>query len=149
MLERDDTNGVRVRLPKDRAERVDLLRDGQLELLRVHADVAADPVLAERLDLLELGLRDLRLVREVEAELRGGDERALLVDVVAEDLAEGVVEDVRRGVVVAEGPAPELSCSSQHGEADGDRCGGNGGSARTSSYDETISSPTFSLPYFM
>jgi hypothetical protein len=53
-------------------------------------------------------------VREVEAELRGGDEGSLLVNVVAEDLTEGVVEDVGSSVVVTEGPAAELG-----GRADG------------------------------
>ena len=47
-------------------------------------------------------------MREVETQLCRRDERALLVDVVAEDVAQGVVEDVRCGVVVAEGPATEL-----------------------------------------
>ena len=46
------------------------------------------------------------VVAEVEAQSIGPDERAGLLDVLAEDVAERVVEDVRAGVVAAGGVAP-------------------------------------------
>jgi len=47
-------------------------------------------------------------VREVKSELLGGDERALLVNFVAENLAKRVVENVGSGVVVADGVPSQL-----------------------------------------
>ena len=53
----------------------------------------------DALDLLDLLGRDRLVVREVEAQALRGDQRAGLLDVVAEHLAQGVVQQVRRGVV--------------------------------------------------
>ncbi len=57
------------------------------------------------LDLFELFVGDLREVREVEAQAVGSTERAGLLDVGAEDLAQRGVEQVRAGVVAADGVA--------------------------------------------
>src|SRR5699024_10958347 len=56
-------------------------------------------------ELLDL---DLGLVGEVESELLVVYQRALLVDVVAKHLSQGVVENMGAGVVVADGGPPEL-----------------------------------------
>lgn len=106
--ERDDPHRVRVRLAKDGPEAGDLLRRREVHLGAEDLDVALDPVVALGLDLGQVGRRDGRLVRKVEAQLGRRDERALLVNVVAEDLAQAEVEDVRPRVVVAQRPAAEL-----------------------------------------
>ena len=56
-------------------------------------------------DLLQLFVGDLGEVGEVEAQAVGIDERAGLLDVRAEDLAQRGVEQVRAGVVAADGVA--------------------------------------------
>jgi hypothetical protein len=48
---------------------------------------------------------NLCFVGEIKAELRWRDEGALLIDVVAENFAEGEIEDVGGRVVVSNGPA--------------------------------------------
>ncbi len=58
---------------------------------------------------------------EVEAQTVGADERARLFDVLAEHLAQGVVEDVGASVVAANGGAPT--------HVDGRRGGGPGDDA--------------------
>ena len=45
------------------------------------------------------------VVAEVEAQAIGGDQRALLLHVVAEHLAQGPVQEVGGGVVAADGVA--------------------------------------------
>ena len=57
------------------------------------------------LDPADLVGGDGRVVREVEAQAIGADQRAGLLDVLAEHLAQRVVEDVRAGVVAADGDA--------------------------------------------
>jgi hypothetical protein len=104
----DDADGVGVGLAEDGAEAVDLARGGERYVLGVDLGVLLDVVRGDLLDLLELGVGQTSLVREIESELLGGDERALLVDFVAEDLAKRVVEDVGSGVVVADGVPSEL-----------------------------------------
>ena len=108
ILERDDAHGVGVRLAENCAQTVDLLRSRERQLLGEDAYVALDPVLADGLDLFELCRRDLCLVGEVETELGGCHQGALLVNVVTENVSEGVVENVGCGVVIAQGPATEL-----------------------------------------
>lgn len=108
VLESNDTNGVGVGLSKDGTKTRDLLSGLEVHLLGEDLDGLLDPLVRDALNLGEVVGRDGRLVREVEAEFGGGDERSLLVNVVAEDLTESVVEDVGSGVVVAEGPAAEL-----------------------------------------
>ena len=59
----------------------------------------------EALDLLDLLGGDRLVVREVEAQPVGRDQRAGLLDVVAEHLAQRVVQQVGGGVVAADGVA--------------------------------------------
>ncbi|KAI3487195.1 hypothetical protein L1887_48905 [Cichorium endivia] len=108
VLERDDADGVGIGLAKHGAQAGDLLGRVELHLLGEDADVALDPVDRDVLDLLELLHVDALLVRKVESELGGRDERALLVNVVAEHLAQAKVEDVGGGVVRLERSAAAL-----------------------------------------
>lgn len=108
VLESNHTNGIGVGLSKDSTKTRDLLSGLEVHLLGKDLDGLLDPLVRDALDLGEVVGRDGRLVREVEAELGGGDERSLLVDVVAEDFTEGKVEDVGSSVVVAKRPAAEL-----------------------------------------
>lgn len=108
VLESNDTNRVGVGLSKDGTKTRNLLSRLEVHLLGEDLDGLLDPLVRDALDLGEVVGRDGRLVREVETELGGSDEGTLLVDVVAEDLTESVVEDVSSGVVVAERPAAEL-----------------------------------------
>ena len=60
----------------------------------------------EVLDCVELVARHRRVVAEVEAQVVGRDERALLLHVWPEHLAQRPVQDVRAGVVAPDGVAP-------------------------------------------
>ena len=60
----------------------------------------------DRLDRFELLRVDRLRVREVEAQPIGRDERTLLGDMVAQDFAQRLVDEVGRGVVGADGRAP-------------------------------------------
>lgn len=108
-LKRHNPYRIRVGLAKDSAQTGDLLGGSKVELLGEDAHIALDPVLAQVFDFLELRDRDLGFVREVKAELCRSDKGAFLVDVVAEYLTKGIIENVRASVVVPERPTAELS----------------------------------------
>ncbi len=80
------------------------------ELLRglvvAHRIVGEDLGVGEVLDADELVGRDGLVVAEVEPQAVGVDQRALLLDVLAEHLAQGPVQQVGGGVVAADGVAP-------------------------------------------
>jgi hypothetical protein len=84
------------------------LRLDKRHLLGVDRSRLFDPVVADLLNLDQIIDNDGLVVREVEAELGRGDERAFLVDVVSEHLAECEVEDMGTGVVVPDRPATQL-----------------------------------------
>ena len=95
----DDADDVAVLLTEQH-HRPELARlvDGRLEDVQrvVLEDGAVDPLLDHLVTLLGAQLLP---VREVEPELVGTDGRAGLLDVIAEHLAEGLLEQVRGGVV--------------------------------------------------
>lgn len=76
----------------------------QDNLLAENPDVAFDPVPAEALDFFDIRIGDTSLVREVEAQLGGGNERSSLVNVVSEDFSEGPVENMSSRVIIPEWP---------------------------------------------
>ena len=85
--------------PKTARTPGDFLRLRQRHRHRRHRQIGVDLLVDQPLDLGDF-LRCQRLVvREVEARLVGIDQRALLLDVLAEHLAQRPVEQVRRGVV--------------------------------------------------
>lgn len=106
--DRHHPHRVRVRLSKDSAQPRDLLRLDKRHLLGVDCSRLLDPVVTDLLNLDQIVDDDGLVVRKVEAEFGRGDERAFLVDVVAEHFAERKVEDVGTGVVVPDRPATEL-----------------------------------------
>ena len=108
-FECDDPDGIGVRLAEHGPQAGNLLSRLEVDLLRVDLDIFLDPLVRLALDLLEVGRRDGRLVRKVESELRRRDERTFLINVVAEDFPQAVVEDVGTRVVVAKGPSSELA----------------------------------------
>lgn len=102
VLECHHPHGIRVCLSEHGSEARDLLREVEGELLRVDLGSPGDPVVDDGLDLEKVLGRDGSLVRKVKPELGGRDKGALLVDVVTEDVSEGVVEDVGGGVVLSD-----------------------------------------------
>ena len=119
-LDLDDADDVAVLLAEQhhRAELARLV-DGRLEDVQrvVLEDGAVDPLL----DLVALLGGQLPAVREVEPELVGTDGRAGLLDVVAEHLAESLLEQVRGGVVrhrrEADAPRDDRADAAAGGEA--------------------------------
>jgi hypothetical protein len=102
VLERHHPHRIRIRLSEHSPEARDLLREVEGKLFRVDLGSPGDPVVNNGLDLEKILGRDGSLVREVEPKLGGRDEGALLVDVVAKDVSESVVEDVGGGVVLSD-----------------------------------------------
>lgn len=47
-------------------------------------------------------------MREIESKFGRSDKRSLLVDVITQNLTEGIVEDMSTGMVVSDGPATEF-----------------------------------------
>lgn len=84
------------------------MRDGQRHLFRVDRSGLSDPLVADVLNLAQVIGCDALVVRKVETQLGRRDEGALLIDVVPEHRAQGKVEDMGAGVVVADGPSAEL-----------------------------------------
>ena len=95
---RHDADAIAVLLAEERhrAGRHRLLRRSHLGL---HRRVAVDLLVDDPLDPVELLARDRREVLEVEAQAIGRDQRARLLHVRAEHLAQRRVQQVRRGVV--------------------------------------------------
>ena len=92
-------HGVGVGLAEHGAQAVDGAGLGQREVLVAHRQRAVDDVLHNGLHLSQLlGLQALQRA-EVEAELVGADVGALLVNIVAQHLAEGEVQHVGHRVV--------------------------------------------------
>jgi len=105
---RDDADGVGVDLTENGAEAVDRAGLCESGLLGIHGQVLLDLVHDDALDLANLVGRHGLLGAKVEAEAVGGNQRALLVDAVAEDRAKAKVEQVRGRVVALDGIASEL-----------------------------------------
>jgi hypothetical protein len=104
-VEGDDADGLAVLLAEER-HRAAGLRLGERDAgLDARGDVLEDPAVHAALDLPLLLGRDPLEVREVEAEAVRGDERALLLDVRAEHLAQRGVEEVGGGVVLDDAAA--------------------------------------------
>ena len=84
------------------------MRSLEIDLFTEHSNIALDPILAYRLNLHEVCSLNLSLVREVEPKFRWRDERALLVNMIAQDLTKTIVQNVRSSVIVAKRPAAQL-----------------------------------------
>lgn len=106
--DRDDPDRVRVGLAKDRPEAGDLLRLLQAHLLGVHLESLLDEVIGDGLNLAQVVDGDRLVVRKVESQSVGRNKGSLLVDVVAQDLAQRKVENMRASVVVSDGPPSQL-----------------------------------------
>ena len=101
---RDDADLVAVFLAEQRAGAgLDRLVDRHQ--LRHHRLVLEEHRVGDVLDALDLVVADRLRVAEVEAQAVRRDERALLRDVVAEHLAQGLVQEMGRGVVGADAGA--------------------------------------------
>lgn len=126
----DYTNGVRIGLTEDGANTlnlacmrlvprntaqvcVTLTSEIEIDILVVDLGVLLDVLVRQILNLLDLRERHLGLVTEIEPQLILVDQRALLVDLIAENLPQRMVEDVRAGVVVADRCSPQLVCMSR------------------------------------
>jgi hypothetical protein len=72
----------------------------QIEFLAVDPHIPPDPIDTHRLDLAYLWQADLGLMRKVESKFCWRDQRALLVDMISENLSQTEVENVGRRVVV-------------------------------------------------
>ena len=101
----EHTHDVAVLLAEegDRAEALGLVL-GCLE--GPHRRVRQRLAVRQVLDAGDLLGAERRVVREVEPQAIGGDERAGLLDVLAEHLAQGVVDEMGRRVVAADRVAP-------------------------------------------
>ena len=75
-------------------------------LVGAHRLVGEHPLVGQRLDARQLVGAHRPVVAEVEAQAVGGDERAGLLHVGAEHLAQRPVQDVRAGVVAPDRLAP-------------------------------------------
>ena len=85
-FEGNHANGVGVRLSKDCTQPWNLVCGFQRQFLAVDFDVAFNPIDAHRLNLLEFRECDSGFVGEIETKLRRGDKRALLIDMVTQNL---------------------------------------------------------------
>ncbi|TFA98277.1 hypothetical protein CCMA1212_009972 [Trichoderma ghanense] len=104
----NDSHWVGVSLAEHGTKALNLQSTIQLHVFGVDLGVGADILVGELLNLPQLIQLDLGLVRKVETQLLIVDQRALLVDIVAQHLPQRVVQDVCAGVVVADGGAAQL-----------------------------------------
>lgn len=102
VLERDNSDRIRVSLAKDGSKTGNLLGEIEWQLFGVDANGSVDPVVDDVFNLEKLVEGDGTLVRKVEPKLAWGDERTLLVDVIAKDLTQSVVKDMGSSVILAE-----------------------------------------------
>ncbi len=98
--DRHDAHPIGVLLAENRPQGVDLTGRGLIDDLRINFAIFLDLPVDAFLDAGQFVLADLRVVRQVEAGLVGIDERSLLLHMVAQHFAEGVVEDMGGGVVL-------------------------------------------------
>ena len=94
----DDAHLVPVLLAEQH-HRAELARLFDRRHERAHGDRLEHALVDDALDALALFGRQLLGVREVEAQLVGANGRARLLDVIAEHVAQRLVQQVRRGVV--------------------------------------------------
>ena len=80
-------------------------------LLGVDRSSLLDPVIADLLNLDQIGQDDRLVVGEIESKLGRSDEGTLLINMVAKNLSESKVQDVGTGVVVPDGPSSQLIIS--------------------------------------
>ena len=98
VADRDDADAVAVFLAEQR-HRAGGDRFFRRSHVGLHRRVAVDLLVDDALDVVELLARDRLEVHEVEAQPIGRDERAGLLDVRAEHLAQRRVQQVRRRVI--------------------------------------------------
>ena len=110
----DHTHRIRVRLTKDSTKTWDLLGFFQQHVFAVHIHIALNKVVAHLFDLRELSHVHRCLVRKVEAQLGRSHERALLVDMITQNLTQTKVEDVCASVVVAQRTTTRLVVVHHH-----------------------------------
>lgn len=111
---RNHPHRIRVRLAKDGTQPRDLLGHRKGHLFRVHRRGLFDPLVRDVFNLDQLIRGRGVVMRKVESQLGRRDERAFLVDMVAEDFAQGEVENMGAGVIVANGPSAKLPVSSRY-----------------------------------
>ena len=115
-------HGVAVLLTEER-DRAEPLGLGLARLEVTHRDVGDDLRVREPLDLDQLLGGDRLVVAEVEPQPVGRDQRAGLLHVGTEHLAQRPVQDVRGRVVAPDAVAPDAVDRRGHGVALGDRAG--------------------------
>ncbi len=103
LAELDDAHAVAVLLAEEhyRSRRNGLLHRGVTTLLQ--RMVGADGLVHQTLHLAQLLGRHLLEVREVEAQSRGRHHRALLLDMRAQHLAQGLIQEVCGRMVIGRG----------------------------------------------
>ena len=107
LAHRDDAHLVAVFLAEQRA-RAGGARIVERHQPRGHRRILQHEVVGDVLDLLDLLRRHRLRMREVEAQPVGRDQRALLRDVIAEHLAQRLVQQMRRRMVAADGAAARV-----------------------------------------
>ncbi len=98
--DRNDPHHRRIFLAEDGAQAVDFERLILRRELCVNRQIFSDPLIDERFDVADFVFGEGFAVREVETELVRIDERAFLLNAVAEDFAESPVGNVGGGVIL-------------------------------------------------
>ena len=98
-------------------------RDGVVDRHQPRGDgrILQHDVVGDVLDLFQFLRRDRLGMREVETQPVGRDQRALLRDVIAEHLAQRLVQQMRGGMVLPDGDAARVIDLQQQRVADFDR----------------------------
>lgn len=104
--DRNHTDRIRVCFAENSTDTFNLPGSGQGNIARINLEVLSNVPSRDLLNFGQLLRRNLLLVRKVEPQLLGSNQRSLLVNFVAENLLECVVEDVCTGVVITDWPSP-------------------------------------------
>ena len=104
----DDAHSLTVLIAEEHLHSRQFLGLRDREFLRLYLQVLVDLLVHQTLDLRFLRVVHRPSVREVERELIGLDLAAALLDVFAEDLVQGPVQQVGGGVVLAGEVAQEI-----------------------------------------
>mmetsp|Transcript_6447 Transcript_6447/g.19110 ORF Transcript_6447/g.19110 Transcript_6447/m.19110 type:complete len:1096 (+) Transcript_6447:257-3544(+) len=122
----EHAHGVRVGLPEDAAQGLDLLRRLERLHLREDGPLRRHLRVHQLLDAAHLLVGERAAEGEVEARPVLGDEGAALVRALADHGAQGVVEDVRGRVVLGDGRAARVVHRRRHRVAHLDARGSHG-----------------------
>lgn len=107
-LEGNYANRIGISLAEDSSQAGNEVRILERKVFSEDFDIFLDPLVADCFNLLKFGDSHRTFVREIEAEFGFRDQRALLVDVVAQYFSQTEVKDVCRGVVASDGSTTEL-----------------------------------------